>query len=157
MPISRSVGQNNQLDCQSASHFIRLSSNSIKNSVLLFPNFFFFWKDFLWTMDRDRNGHDGRNGQEWTAEWTMDYGQWTEIMSRPYRANPNTSPIRLIRPIRPIRLIRLKNQQTRSQIRVPFHPSKQQPYKFSALSVLSVDKKWVVGVSHAKSFRVVRG
>ena len=40
-------------------------------------------------MDRDRNGHDGRNGQEWTAEWTMDNGQWTmdngrwtEIMSR---------------------------------------------------------------------------
>mgnify|MGYP007011701578 CR=1 FL=1 len=25
-------------------------------------------------MDRDRNGHDGRNKQEWTAEWTMDDG-----------------------------------------------------------------------------------
>ena len=26
----------------------------------------------------DRNGHDGRNRQEWTAEWTMDDGQeWT--------------------------------------------------------------------------------
>jgi hypothetical protein len=26
----------------------------------------------------DKNGHDGRNGQEWTAEWTMDNGQkWT--------------------------------------------------------------------------------
>jgi hypothetical protein len=25
--------------------------------------------------------------------------------------------------------------------RVPFHPSKQQPYKFSEFSVLSVDKK----------------
>ena len=23
-------------------------------------------------MDRDRNGRDGPNGQEWTAEWTMD-------------------------------------------------------------------------------------
>ena len=28
-------------------------------------------------MDRDRQGHDGRNGQEWTVEWTMDNGQWT--------------------------------------------------------------------------------
>jgi hypothetical protein len=45
---------------------------SKQNFVLLLPNFFFFVKDFLWTMDRDRNGHDGPNGQEWTAEWTMD-------------------------------------------------------------------------------------
>jgi hypothetical protein len=54
------------------------------------PNFFFFQKDFLWTMDRDKNGHDGLNGQGWTAEWTMDNGQWT--MDRdyvPFRANPN--------------------------------------------------------------------
>ena len=44
----------------------------------------------------DKNGHDGRNGQEWTAEWTMDNGRewtmddgrWTEIMS-PFRASPN--------------------------------------------------------------------
>jgi len=29
-----------------------------------------------WTMDR--NGHHGRDGQEWTTEWTMDNGQeWT--------------------------------------------------------------------------------
>jgi len=33
-----------------------------------------------------------------------------------------------------------------------FHPSKQQPYKISALSVLSVDKKWVVGVSPPQVF-----
>jgi hypothetical protein len=39
---------------------------------VLSPNFFFFVQDFLWTMDRDRNGHDGPNGQEWTTEWTMD-------------------------------------------------------------------------------------
>jgi hypothetical protein len=44
---------------------------------VLSPNFFFFVQDFLWTMDRDRNGHDGPNGQEWTTEWTMDDGQWT--------------------------------------------------------------------------------
>jgi hypothetical protein len=56
--------------------------------VTLLPNFLFFVQDFLWTMDRDRNGHDGPNGQEWTAEWTMDDGRWTEIMSRPYRALP---------------------------------------------------------------------
>jgi hypothetical protein len=30
------------------------------------------------------------------------------------------------------------------------HYSKQQPYKFSEFSVLSVDKKWVVGAAHAK-------
>jgi hypothetical protein len=24
--------------------------------IVLLPNFFFFVKDFLWTMDRDRNG-----------------------------------------------------------------------------------------------------
>jgi len=48
-----------------------------KFSYYLLPNFFFFQKDFLWTMDRDKNGHDGLNGQEWTAEWTMDNGQWT--------------------------------------------------------------------------------
>jgi hypothetical protein len=35
---------------------------------------------------------------------------------------------------------------------VPFHPSKQQPYKISVLSVLSVDKKWVVGVSPRQVF-----
>jgi len=49
-------------------------------------------------MDRDKNGHDGLNGQEWTAEWTMDNGQWTMdngqwTMDRdyvaPFRANPN--------------------------------------------------------------------
>jgi hypothetical protein len=45
--------------------------------VLLSPKIFFFEKDFLWTMDRDRNGQDGRNGQKWTAEWTMDNGRWT--------------------------------------------------------------------------------
>jgi len=32
------------------------------------------------------------------------------------------------------------------------HPSKQQPYKFSEFSVLSVDKKWVVGVSQRQAF-----
>jgi len=36
--------------------------------------------------------------------------------------------------------------------RMPFHPSKQQPYKFSEFSVLSVDKKWVVGVSPRQVF-----
>jgi hypothetical protein len=111
--------------------------------VLLSLDFFFFVKDFLWTMDRDKNGHDGLNGQEWTAEWTMDDGQWTmdngrwtmdngqwtmddgrwtEIMSRLSGLIP-TSPIR---PIRPIRLISRRKQQTRSQIRVQSHPSKQQ-------------------------------
>ena len=34
-------------------------------------------------MDRDKNGHDGLNGQEWTAEWTMDRDYV------PFRANPN--------------------------------------------------------------------
>jgi hypothetical protein len=69
----------------------------------------------LWTMDRDKNGHDGRNGQEWTAEWTMDdgrwtmdNGRWTEIM---YLSGLiPTSPIRLIRPIYLIRSIRRRNQ-----------------------------------------------
>jgi hypothetical protein len=65
---------------------------------VLLPNFFFFGKDFLWTMDRDKNGHDGLNGQEWTAEWTMDNGRWTMDDGRwtmdrdyvaPFRANPN--------------------------------------------------------------------
>jgi hypothetical protein len=37
-----------------------------------------------------------------------------------------------------------RKQQTKPRFCVPFHPSEQQPYKFSALSVLSVDKKWVV-------------
>ena len=41
-------------------------------------------------MDRDKNGHDGLNGQEWTADGLLN-GQWT--MDRdyvaPYRANPN--------------------------------------------------------------------
>ena len=83
-------------------------------------------------MDRDKNGHDGLNGQEWTAEWTMDNGRWTEIM---YLSGLiPTSPIRPIYLIRLIRPICRRKQQTRSQIRVPFHPSKQQPYKFSALS-----------------------
>jgi len=45
--------------------------------VILSSNFWFFQKDFLWTMDRDRNGHDGRNGHEWTAEWTIDDRRWT--------------------------------------------------------------------------------
>jgi len=45
--------------------------------VLLSLKIFFFGKDFLWTMDRDRNGDDGLNGQEWTAEGTMDDGRWT--------------------------------------------------------------------------------
>jgi len=45
----------------------------------------------------------------------------------------------------PIQLISRRSQPIRAQIRVPSHPSKQQPLeKFSALSV---DKKWVVGVS----------
>jgi hypothetical protein len=27
----------------------------------------------LWTMDRDKNGQNGRDGQEWTeVEWTRD-------------------------------------------------------------------------------------
>jgi len=34
---------------------------------------------------------------------------------------------------------------------MPFHPSKQQPDKFSALSVLSVDKKWVADGQSAPS------
>jgi hypothetical protein len=43
-------------------------------------------------------------------------------------------------------------QPARPQIRRQSHYSKQQPCKFSALSVLSVDKKWVAGVSiYAKS------
>jgi hypothetical protein len=42
--------------------------------VLLSSNFLFFQKDFSWTMDRDKNGQDGRNGQEWIAEWTA---EWT--------------------------------------------------------------------------------
>jgi hypothetical protein len=56
-------------------------------------------------MDRDKNGHDGLNGQEWTAEWTMDDGRWTMDDGRwtmddgrwtmdrdyvaPFMANPN--------------------------------------------------------------------
>jgi hypothetical protein len=37
--------------------------------------------------------------------------------------------------------------------RVPFHPSKQQPYiKFSEFSVLSVDKNWVGGRQPTPSF-----
>jgi len=39
--------------------------------------------------------------------------------------------------------------------RMPFHPAKQQPIeKFSAPSVLSVDKKWVAGDQSAPSFFV---
>jgi hypothetical protein len=72
------------------------------------------------TMDgMDKNGL--LNGQ-----WTMDDGQWTEIMSRLSGLIP-TSPIRPIYLIRLIRQICRRKQQTRSQIRVPFHPSKQQP------------------------------
>jgi hypothetical protein len=41
-------------------------------------------------------------------------------------------------------------QPIRLQIRVPFHPSKQRPYKFSEFSVLSVDKKWVADASPSK-------
>jgi hypothetical protein len=64
----------------------------------------FLGRDFLWTMDRDKNGHDGLNGQEWTAEWTMDDGQWT--MDRdyvaPFRANPNIAdPTDLLDPSDP--------------------------------------------------------
>jgi hypothetical protein len=73
-----------------------------------------------WTMDRDKNGHDGLNGQEWTAEWTMDNGQWTMDDGRwtmddgrwtmdrgyvPFRANPNiadpTDPTDLLDPSDP--------------------------------------------------------
>jgi hypothetical protein len=48
-----------------------------------------------------------------------------------------------------VRQIDQKNQQARLQIRVQFHPSKQQPYKFSAFSVLSVDKKWAAAFSRS--------
>jgi len=35
---------------------------------------------------------------------------------------------------------------------MPSHPSKQQSYKFSALSVLSVDKKWIADAVLLKRF-----
>jgi len=76
-------------DCKSACHPILQSNNPIENFRTTITQNLVFVKDFLWTMDRDRNGQDGRNGQEWTAEWTMDDGRWTEIMSRPYRADSN--------------------------------------------------------------------
>jgi hypothetical protein len=42
----------------------------------------------------DKNGHDGQNGQEWTAEWTMDNGrEWTmdngQRLCRTLRADSN--------------------------------------------------------------------
>jgi len=33
----------------------------------------------------DKNGHDGRNGQEWTAEWAMDDGRWTGMAEQSER------------------------------------------------------------------------
>ena len=127
-----------------ASTTIRAEKVTSMKFFSLLPNFFVFQTDFLWTMDRDKNGHDGLNGQEWTDEWTMDNGQWTEIMY--------LSGLIPTSPIRPIRPIRRRKQQTKPRFCVPFHPSKQQPYKFSEFSVLSVDKKWVVGVSPRQAF-----
>jgi hypothetical protein len=75
----------------------------------------------------DKNGL--LNGQ-WTmdnGQWTMDNGQWTEIMSRLSGLIPTSS----------IRPICRRKQQTRSQIRVPSHPSEQQPLKDFVL--LSLD------------------
>jgi hypothetical protein len=74
-------------------------------------------KDFLWTMDRDKNGHDGLNGQEWTAEWTMDDGQ---RLCRAFRANPNIAD-----PTDPTD--QSEKATDRLRIRVPFHLSEQQP------------------------------
>jgi len=60
-----------------------------------------------WTMDR--NGHDGRNRQEWTAEWTMDDGQeWTRT----------AGDIFLCLSIRPLDV---KSMLSMLSIRVPVH------------------------------------
>ncbi len=76
-------------------------------------------------MDRDENGHDGLNGQEWTAEWTMDDGQWT--MNRdyvaPFRANPNiadpTDPTDLLDPSDPTDLSEKATDQITNSRAIP--------------------------------------
>jgi hypothetical protein len=73
-------------------------------------------------MDRDKNGHDGRNGQEWTAEWTMDNGRWT--MDRDYvasfRANPNIAdPTDLLDPSDPTDLSEKATDQITNSRAIP--------------------------------------
>jgi hypothetical protein len=51
----------------------------------------------------------------------------------------------------------LEMQKARPRFRVQSHPSKQQPYKISEFSVLSVDKNGLWAAAHPKSVRVVRG
>jgi hypothetical protein len=86
-------------------------------------------KDFLWTMDRDRNGHDGRNGQEWTAEWTMDNGQgqgqewtrwteWTMDNGQGQEWTGTAGDIFLCLSIRPLNV---KSIASMMSIRVPVH------------------------------------
>jgi hypothetical protein len=72
-------------------------------------------------MDRDKDGHDGLNGQEWTAEWTMDNGRWT--MDRdyvPFRANPNIAdPTDLLDPSDPTDLSEKATDQITNSRAIP--------------------------------------
>jgi hypothetical protein len=109
-------------------------------------------KDFLWTMDRDKNGHDGLNGQEWTAEWTMDNGRWT--MDRdyvPFRANPNIAD-----PSDPTD----QSEKTIDQITNPRAISSVKAatlQNFPSFPCFPWTKNGLWAAAHAKSFRVVRG
>jgi hypothetical protein len=72
-------------------------------------------------MDRDKDGHDGLNGQEWAAKWTMDNGRWT--MDRdyvPFRANPNIAdPTDLLDPSDPTDLSEKATDQITNSRAIP--------------------------------------
>ena len=62
-----------------------------------------------WTMDRDRNGHDGQNEQEWTAEWTMDDRRWTGMadpLERPTYHTTNLHAIPFVKAATSIKKLR---------------------------------------------------
>jgi len=69
-------------------------------------------------MDRDRNGHDGPNGQEWTAKWTMDNGQWT--MDRDGMDTYSRGHF-LCLSIRPSNVKSIASMMSIMSIRVPVH------------------------------------
>jgi len=79
-----------------------------------------------WTMDRDRDrdrDRNGRNGQEWTAEWTMDNGQWTMdngqwTMDNGQEWTRTAGDIFLCLSIRPLNV---KSIASMMSIRVPVH------------------------------------
>jgi hypothetical protein len=121
----------------------------------------FFVKDFLWTMDRDKNGHDGLNGQEWTAEWTMDNGRWTMDDGQrlcSFRANPNIAdPTDLLDPAD----LTDPSEKTTAKTTNPRAISSVEattPIKnFRVFSCGSWLKNGLWAPAHAKPFRAFRG